>query len=80
MSCYDTVKIPCPKCGTRYKKQSKAGDCGMATYGLHDEPVKILADIADEKMQCGQCGAYFELQIMIGVMPVICDIESKEAT
>lgn len=75
MGCFDTVRIPCPKCGTRYKAQTKAGECSMLEYGMIDAPAKLLADIVGDKMQCGNCGEYFELELQVMARPVLIDKE-----
>jgi len=78
MGCYDTVKIPCPICGAQYKAQTKAGRCSLVEYGIIDAPAILLADLTGEKMQCGNCGVYFELKVQIMARPVIREEESED--
>lgn len=65
---YDSVMVPCPKCGTRVEAQSKAGDCSLATYELDNAPPKVLADVAtDGPYYCEnrECGCVFEVAISV---------------
>ena len=47
----------------------------MLEYGIIDAPAKLLADIVGDKMQCGNCGEYFELELQVMARPVLIDKE-----
>jgi len=60
MGMYDEVIIECPNCFKHFKEQSKAGDCVLQTYWIHDAPLLIVADMQKDsengKLSCPHCG------------------------
>lgn len=67
---YDTVMVPCPRCGARAEFQSKSGDCELATYSLDDAPDDVLLDVnRHSPLTCGKCGVLFGVEIG-GQLPV----------
>jgi RNase P subunit RPR2 len=61
MGCYDTVIVPCPKCGTEAEFQSKGGDCLLRVYSLADCPEDVLSDVnRHAPYTCEKCGTIFE--------------------
>jgi hypothetical protein len=64
MGMFDTVFVPCPKCGEKTGFQSKAGLCQLANYTLGDAPADVLADIAGETEHC-DCGESFRVVVSI---------------
>ena len=42
MGMYDTVRVPCPKCGTREDFQSKSGECNLDVFPLEKAPKSVL--------------------------------------
>jgi hypothetical protein len=42
MGVYDTVFVPCPKCGQLYEAQSKSGRCLLNEYSFVDAPEDVL--------------------------------------
>jgi hypothetical protein len=69
MGLFDTVLIPCPRCGTEYEEQTKAGDCELATYRLAEAPPELKADIANRTLLCG-CGMLFYVVVQCIAMVV----------
>lgn len=45
MGVYDSVLVPCPKCGEKQDFQTKSGDCLLEVYELHECPPDILANV-----------------------------------
>ena len=45
MGCFDTVLVPCPKCGELFEAQSKSGDCILMTYNFEDAPDDVMGDV-----------------------------------
>lgn len=63
MGMFDTVMVPCPKCGERYAAQSKSGECDLSTYHLETCPSDALGDVnRHAPFVCEGCGAVFEVQ------------------
>lgn len=71
MGMFDTVRVPCPKCGEVYEAQSKSGDCVLAIY---DYPTPGAAkpapnDVMDgvnrhAPFTCSNCGTIFKVPTM----------------
>lgn len=60
MGMFDTVRVPCPKCGLEEDCQSKSGDCILGYYGLSDAPLEVLADVNRHAPNtCQGCGTLF---------------------
>jgi len=68
MGMFDSVWVPCPKCGAGVEFQTKSGDCAMRSYELDEAPIAVLGGIR-ECETCGKCGQgvriIFEVQAMI---------------
>lgn len=50
MGMFDTVMVPCPKCGAKYEAQSKSGPQLLGCLDLEECPINILQDVS------GLCG------------------------
>jgi hypothetical protein len=60
MGVYDTVRVPCPQCGTLGYFQTKSGPCEMKEYDLADAPVDVMANVnRHAPWQCEECWTYF---------------------
>lgn len=76
MGMYDTVIVPCPKCGEESEFQSKGGDCILAEYTLQNCPQDVLSDVNRHSPNtCDRCGTQFmvglkEVTLLVG-SPVI---------
>ena len=71
MGCFDTVSIPCPRCGHHTQEQSKVGECTMQSYSLREAPPLLLADIAQRNIQCSYCKADFLLELYMHAIPTL---------
>lgn len=60
MGMFDTVCITCPKCGHRNEIQSKAGECHLIDYELHNCPTAIIGVLEHDskrgELKCEECG------------------------
>jgi hypothetical protein len=66
MGMYDTVMVPCPKCGTKSEFQSKSGDCTLAVYELNEAPNDVLLDInRHAPATCVKCGTSFGVAVKV---------------
>lgn len=66
MGMFDTVLVPCPKCGKLAEFQSKGGDCILAVYNLADAPNDVLFDVnRHSPYKCENCKTLFEVSIKI---------------
>jgi len=61
MSCFDTVFLPCPRCGHLDEGQSKSGDCCQDDYSLEEAPERVLSDLIGDVIHCLECGSYFKI-------------------
>lgn len=67
MGCFDTVMVPCPKCGTEDQFQSKGGDCLLREYSLAECPDDVLSDVNRHAPNtCEKCGTVFEVATING--------------
>ena len=71
MECFDSVYVPCPRCRTMCKFQSKAGDCCLREYRLKNIPPAIAGDLDGDTCECYQCGQKFSLRTkcFVSVIP-----------
>ena len=61
---YDTVLVPCPKCGEIAEFQSKSGDCFLEIYTVQDCPDDVLIDInRHSPCICNRCNTPFYYDI-----------------
>lgn len=69
MGMYDSVNVPCPKCGNLSEFQSKGGDCLLRTYDLDNCPSDVLSDVnRHAPNQCEVCKTWFEVNFEIKVV------------
>jgi hypothetical protein len=67
MGMYDTIHIPCPKCGTPVDVQSKGGECSLKNFTLDTAPLDVIMGLVDRKYldQCDKCEAYLRVVVEI---------------
>ena len=71
MGCYDTVLVPCPKCGELYQAQSKSGDCILKVYEFEDTPPEVMENVnRHAPFYCEKCGIYFVVKFLPTVVEV----------
>lgn len=64
MGMYDSVEVPCPKCGELSDFQSKGGDCLLRCYTLEDCPDDVLSNVnRHAPNKCRLCGTLFEVDV-----------------
>ncbi len=64
MGCYDTVFVPCPKCGEEYEAQSKGGDCLLNYYTFGENvPENVLSNVNRHAPFICDCGTKFEVDL-----------------
>lgn len=74
MGMYDTVLVPCPKCGTPEHFQTKSGPCGLITYELHNAPDDVLLDVnRHAPYTCRNCRTRFEVQLQVTYVSVVAE-------
>jgi len=57
MGLYNTIIIPCPRCGNDIECQTKSGACILETYQLQDAPDADIFDInRHAPFECPECG------------------------
>lgn len=79
MGCYDTVRVPCPKCGEVEYFQSKSGECILSEYDMLDCPPEILADVnRHSPYDCQKCGTMFKVKLTMLAQSVIHDPREEE--
>lgn len=81
MGMYDTVMVPCPKCGTESEFQTKSGPCALGVYKLSEAPVDVLGDINRHGPNaCMKCDAVFEVKTVItaSVVPVLYGTDAEK--
>jgi hypothetical protein len=60
MGCYDTVNVPCPRCGKINGFQSKGGECRLEEYSLSEAPIDVLSDVNRHTTIC-ECGTEYKV-------------------
>lgn len=68
MGMYDTINVPCPRCGKRYPAQSKGGLCVLAEYNLEQAPADALCDVNRHAPYTCSCGASFAVRLRAEVV------------
>jgi endogenous inhibitor of DNA gyrase (YacG/DUF329 family) len=75
MGCYDTIMVPCPKCGELYEAQSKSGDCLLRVFDFNTAPQNVMQNVnRHAPFQCNNCKTIFKVQF--NPTPVI--VETSE--
>ena len=64
MGVYDTIKVPCPKCGEIYYAQSKSGPCELDLFDLDKAPYDVLCDVnRHAPFTCFGCNCVFDVDL-----------------
>lgn len=62
MGMFDSLYVPCPKCGKNVEFQSKASHCMMDTWrSFDDAPRSVLIDVMNEPHYHQACGSWVAL-------------------
>ena len=75
---FDSVYVPCPRCGNRIEFQSKAGSCDGNEYTLTDAPALVKADIARYPEQCKNCGVTVGFDVQVIAIPLVYERQRNE--
>lgn len=69
MGVYDSVMVPCPRCGTRVEAQSKGSKWPvLSCYHLESAPLDVLSDVnRHAPFTCPKCGASFDVELNVTV-------------
>jgi len=71
MGMFDSVMVPCPKCGEVSEFQSKGGDCILREYTLETAPADVLSDVNRHAPNtCGKCGTIFAVKVSVTAVAV----------
>lgn len=69
MGMFDTIWVPCPKCGQKQGAQTKSGDCILADYELDEAPPDAMSAVNTyAPFTCSKCGTKFEVDFLIRVI------------
>lgn len=65
MGVYDTVSVPCPKCGALYYAQSKGSyDKAFRVFEFSEMPDDVMSDVnRHAPFECENCGVVFEVSL-----------------
>lgn len=64
MGMFDSVMIPCPKCGGQQEAQSKSGPCLLGFFPLESAPSDVMEDVnRHAPFTCSACGAQFKVVV-----------------
>ena len=62
MGAFDSVLVPCPKCGGITEAQSKSGPCCMEEFSLENAPTDVMADVnRHAPFTCRECQTTFHV-------------------
>lgn len=71
MGMFDSVMVPCPKCGKLSEFQSKGGACILKEYTLGTAPADVLSDVNRHAPNtCEDCGTLFAVQVSLTAQAV----------
>jgi hypothetical protein len=72
MGMFDSIMLPCPKCGTLYEAQTKGGDCYLQVYSFEDAPQDAMGDVnRHAPFICDNCGTKFKVELSPRIVEVI---------
>lgn len=65
MGLFDTVMVPCPKCGHREEGQTKWGLGRMRVVNMEDADPSEVAFLDGYVFTCARCGCKFKLRFYV---------------
>lgn len=71
MGCYDTILVPCPKCGVEYEAQTKSGDCILKVWKLEDAPPDALSNVNRHAPFLCDCGTAFNVDLKMAIVGTV---------
>ena len=79
MGVYDSVLVPCPKCGEKAEFQSKGGLCILAIYEMGEVPYGVMDDVnRHSPHECEKCKTKFLVGIRGNVYAPMTEEEANE--
>lgn len=78
MGSFDTVRFRCPLCSTPIRIQTKAGNCSLAIYSLHDLPPVVAGALHGESVNCRQCESVLVFHTSVLVSVFVADEDESE--
>jgi uncharacterized Zn-finger protein len=77
MGMFDSVYVPCPKCGALNEFQSKGGDCLLNEYTLENAPANVLLDMnRHSPATCQNCGTKYEVKLTFSITKEIVEVST----
>jgi len=69
---FDSVVMLCPSCEAYLSLQSKAGECALKEYPIHNVPVEIAVSIEGDTVVCPTCNTKFRIyrQVAVDFVPM----------
>lgn len=64
MGLFDSVYVRCERCGKDVEFQSKAGECSLSSFDIHNAPYSILGDIGGQTQEC-ECGNPIKINVRV---------------
>jgi len=76
MGMFDSVMVPCPKCGELSEFQSKGGACTLTVCTLASAPADVLSDVNRHAPNtCANCGTAFAVKVCVEATSVEVEAE-----
>ena len=69
MGAYNTILVPCPKCGDEVEFQTKSGSCDYQSYKLNLAPIEDVTGIKGEIEECPNCRSRVTVDIQVFSYP-----------
>lgn len=64
MGMFDTIRVPCPKCGEKADFQTKGGECILGYYEMDEAPADAMSDVnRHSPHKCEKCNTWFEVAL-----------------
>ena len=77
MGMFDSVYVPCPKCGELNEFQSKGGDCLLNESTLENAPANVLLDMSRHSpVICQNCGTKYEVKLTVSIAKEIIEVST----
>lgn len=77
MGMFDSVYVPCPKCGELNEFQSKGGDCLLNEYTLENAPANVLLDMnSHSPVTCRICETKYEVKLTVSITKEIVEVST----
>ena len=70
MGAFDSVSVPCPKCGIEQWFQSKGSEnAALREFNIYDCPADVMSDInRHSPYRCAECGTSYAVKFKLKVV------------